>query len=70
MIPNQRHLFDIPDGITYLNSAARSPLLRASVAAGEASGERMSSFSVPIGPRPGADGTKHRISGPSNHPGT
>ncbi|MEE2981610.1 MAG: aminotransferase, partial [Pseudomonadota bacterium] len=36
MIPNQRHLFDIPDGITYLNSAARSPLLRASVAAGKA----------------------------------
>ena len=26
MIPNQRHLFDIPDGIIYLNSAARSPL--------------------------------------------
>lgn len=36
MIPNQRPLFDIPDGVIYLNSAARSPLLRASVAAGEA----------------------------------
>ena len=36
MIPDQRHLFDIPDGITFLNSAARSPLLRITVAAGEA----------------------------------
>jgi selenocysteine lyase/cysteine desulfurase len=36
MIANQRHLFDIPEGVTYFNSAARSPLLRASIAAGEA----------------------------------
>jgi selenocysteine lyase/cysteine desulfurase len=36
MIDNQRHLFDIPEGITFLNCAARSPLLRASRAAGEA----------------------------------
>ncbi len=36
MIDSQRHLFDIPDGVTFLNCAARSPLLRASRAAGEA----------------------------------
>ncbi len=36
MIANQRHLFDIPEGVTYFNSAARSPLLRESVTAGEA----------------------------------
>ena len=35
MIENQRHLFDIPDSITYLNCASQTPLLRASVAAGE-----------------------------------
>jgi len=36
MIDNQRHLFDIPDGITFLNCAARAPLTTASIAAGEA----------------------------------
>jgi len=30
----QRHLFDIPDGVTYLNCAAQSPSLRASDEAG------------------------------------
>ena len=36
MIDNQRHLFDIPDGIAFLNCAARSPLMTAAIAAGEA----------------------------------
>ena len=35
MIGNQRHLFDIPESVTYLNCASQSPLLRASVTAGE-----------------------------------
>lgn len=35
MIPSQRHLFDIPDDIAYLNCAYMSPLLKAVVAAGE-----------------------------------
>ena len=35
-IEPQRHLFDIPDDVTYLNCAYMSPLLQASVAAGEA----------------------------------
>ena len=35
MIGIQRHLFDIPGSVTYLNCASQSPLLRASVAAGE-----------------------------------
>ena len=35
MTANQRHLFDIPDEVTYLNCASQSPLLRASVEAGE-----------------------------------
>ena len=34
-IPNQRHLFDIPDDVTYLNCASYSPLLRSVVAAGK-----------------------------------
>ena len=36
MIPNQRHLFDIPEGVAFFNCASRTPLLRASKAAGEA----------------------------------
>ena len=36
-IPNQRHLFDIPDGLSYLNCAQQSPLLNAVCRAGEAS---------------------------------
>jgi selenocysteine lyase/cysteine desulfurase len=36
MIPNQRHLFDIPEGVAFLNCASRTPLLKASVTAGEA----------------------------------
>ncbi len=34
-IPNQRHLFDIPDGLSYLNCAQQSPLLNAVCRAGE-----------------------------------
>ncbi len=36
MIPNQRHLFDLPEGVTFLNCASRAPLLTASKTAGEA----------------------------------
>jgi selenocysteine lyase/cysteine desulfurase len=36
MIPCQRELFDIPDGINYLNCAYMSPLLRSAVEAGMA----------------------------------
>jgi selenocysteine lyase/cysteine desulfurase len=36
MIPCQRHLFDIPDGVTYLNCAYMSPLMRSVVEAGQA----------------------------------
>jgi selenocysteine lyase/cysteine desulfurase len=35
-LPGQRHLFEIPDGVTYLNCAYMSPQLRAVRAAGEA----------------------------------
>src|SRR2546425_11926312 len=34
MLPCQRHLFDIPDGITYLNCAYMSPLMKSVAAAG------------------------------------
>lgn len=34
MIPSQRHLFDIPETVTYLNCAYMSPLLRSVVEAG------------------------------------
>lgn len=34
MLPNQRHLFDLPADVTYLNCAAMSPQLRAVTAAG------------------------------------
>lgn len=34
-LDSQRHLFDIPDEVTYLNCAYMSPLTRAAVAAGE-----------------------------------
>lgn len=36
MIPSQRHLFDIPADVTYLNCAYMSPLPKASIAAGQA----------------------------------
>ncbi len=36
MIANQRHLFDIPEGVAFLNCASRTPLLEASMIAGEA----------------------------------
>lgn len=35
-IPNQRHLFDLPDGVAYLNCAYMGPLPRLSRQAGEA----------------------------------
>src|ERR1700757_2995786 len=35
LLPNQRHLFDIPDDVAFLNCAYMSPLPKASVAAGE-----------------------------------
>jgi len=34
-LPSQRHRFEIPEGVTYLNCAYMSPLSRATVAAGE-----------------------------------
>lgn len=36
MIPCQRHLFDIPEDVTYLNCAYMSPLMRAVIEAGNA----------------------------------
>jgi selenocysteine lyase/cysteine desulfurase len=41
-LPNQRHLFDIPDEIAYLNCAYMSPLLRTAREAGEAALARKS----------------------------
>ncbi len=35
-IPNQRHLFDLPDTVAYLRCAAASPLLQSALAAGQA----------------------------------
>lgn len=35
LIPNQRHLFDIPDDVAYLNVATMGPLPKAACAAGE-----------------------------------
>lgn len=35
MIPNQRHLFDIPADVVYMNCASHSPLLRKSFEAGQ-----------------------------------
>ena len=34
MIPNQRHLFDLPDDVAYLNNAYTAPLLHAAAKAG------------------------------------
>src|SRR5450755_901899 len=36
MIPNQRHLFDIPDDVAYLNCAYMSPLMKSVIEAGTA----------------------------------
>ncbi len=36
MLPSQRHLFDIPDAVTYLNCAYMSPLMKPVVEAGAA----------------------------------
>ena len=41
-LPPQRHLFDIPDDVAFLNCAYMSPLPKASVAAGEAGLRRKS----------------------------
>jgi selenocysteine lyase/cysteine desulfurase len=41
-LPDQRHLFEIPDEITYLNCAYMSPLLRAAREAGQAAIARKS----------------------------
>lgn len=35
LIPSQRHLFEIPEDVSYLNCAYMSPLLRAGIEAGE-----------------------------------
>ena len=35
MIPDQRHLFDIPESIAYLNCAYTAPMLRSAARAGE-----------------------------------
>ena len=35
VIPNQRHLFDIPDDVAYFNTATMGPMTRASVEAGK-----------------------------------
>ena len=35
LLPNQRHLFDLPDDVAYLNCAYMSPLMNSVVAAGE-----------------------------------
>ena len=43
MIPNQRHLFDIPDDIAYFNCAYMSPQLKAVRAAGHAGVDRKTS---------------------------
>src|ERR1035438_6138057 len=40
MIPCQRHLFDIPDDVAYLNCAYMSPLMKAAVEAGTGGGHR------------------------------
>ncbi len=40
MIANQKHLFDVPDDVTYLNCAAYSPFLKSVRAAGEVGLER------------------------------
>lgn len=36
LIPNQRHLFDIPDDVAYLNTATMGPMPRSAVEAGQA----------------------------------
>src|SRR5271163_451747 len=36
MLPNQRHLFDIPDDVAYLNCAYMSPLMKPALEAGVA----------------------------------
>ena len=40
LIPCQRHLFDLPEDVAYLNCAYMSPLLRAAVEAGQAAAAR------------------------------
>ena len=40
MLPSQRHLFDIPDDVAYLNCAYMSPLMKSAVEAGKTGLER------------------------------
>ena len=40
MLPSQRHLFDIPDDVAYLNCAYMSPLMRSAIEAGTAGLQR------------------------------
>jgi hypothetical protein len=49
-LPSQRHLFDIPDHVAFLNCAYLSPLPRASVSAGEQGLRRKPIFSLPARP--------------------
>ena len=35
LIPSQRHLFDVPDDVAYLNCAYMGPLMHSVVAAGD-----------------------------------
>src|SRR4029434_9424730 len=40
MLPSQRHLFDMPEDVAYLNCAYMSPLMRSAVDAGKSGLER------------------------------
>ena len=40
MLPSQRHLFDIPNDVAYLNCAYMSPLMKSALDAGRAGLER------------------------------
>ena len=50
MIPSQRHLFDIPEDIAYLNCAYLGPLSNAAVAAGrQATGRKAHPWEIGSG---------------------
>ena len=40
MLPSQRHLFDMPEDVAYLNCAYMSPLMRSAVDSGKVGLER------------------------------
>lgn len=63
IIPNQRHLFDIPADIVYLNSAAQSPLLRSVRRTGKAGVMRKAHPWTDFRERTAAEG--ERLRGPS-----